>query len=229
MIKHFYFRLSLLVAVVGATALLCFFMPDAKVSNETGVILSLPEYIDGYDSELIPMSEKEKEWLPPSTRHTKRVYYKQGARSDFSSKIEFSIIVSGGDERSLHRPEVCLNGQGWAIPKKEIRTIIHAGKILEIMDLSLTMVANGETYRAHYYFFWVGRGISTPNYSDMKWFNLWDNFSKNMNHRWAYPGIFVGVNDTAQSPRQDAWRRAQYILRESLSHFHLEFGAVKNL
>lgn len=229
MIQYFYFRLSSLVALVGTTALLCFFIPEPEVSNETGVVLALPEYIDGYDSQLIGMGEKEKEWLPPSTRHIKRVYYKQGSRFDFSSKIEFSIVVSGGDERSLHRPEVCLNGQGWAIPKKEIRRMIHAGKILEIMDLSLTQVTNGKTVRGHYYFFWVGRGISTPNYSDMKWLNLWDNFSKNMNHRWAYPGIFVGVNEEAESPRQDAWRRAQHILNASLSHFHLEFGAAKDL
>ena len=59
----------------------------------------------------------------------------------------------------------------------------------------------------------------------MKWLNLWDNFTKNLNHRWAYPGLFVVVNPQTKAPHEDAWDRAQVIMKSALPFFHKEFGA----
>ena len=118
-----------------------------------------------------------------------------------------------------------MDGQGWSIPSKTVRTLAIGDKQVELMDLSLKRVVNGKVIEAHYYFFWIGRGISTPSYRNMKWLSLVDNFTKNLNHRWAYPGIFVWVNPHATHPQEDAWQRAQHVMSQVIPSFHKQFGA----
>lgn len=225
--KNRLFIRSLSVLVLSiTTACICLFLPKTEVSSDTGVVLNLPEVIGPYSSYVTGMSEKEKEWLPETTSSIKRMYYYSGEQVYSKSRIDFSIVLSGGDERSLHRPAVCLDAQGWIILQKSERRLLHAGRELLVTDLSLTRNDDGETVRAHYYYFWVGRGINTPRYSDMKWLNLWDNFTKNKNHRWAYPGIMVTVDETQELPHKESWQRASYILKEALPYFHKQFGAA---
>lgn len=223
--KSIYTRSGILLGLAITVAVFCFILPSAKVSNETGVVLNLPAEIPGLKSELIEMSAKEREWLPDTTRYIKRTYYPEGAQPSGFHSVNVSLIVSGGDERSLHRPSVCMDGQGWSIPSKTVRTLEVDGKQVEIMDLYLKRVSNGQMIEAHYYFFWVGRGISTPSYAKMKGISLWDNFSKNVNHRWAYPGVFLYVNPDAEDPQGNAWARAQHVLKHTIPHFHKGFGA----
>jgi len=226
-IDNVFFRAGLLLALCMGVAAFCFLLPDAKVSNEAGVVLELPEEVPGYFSKAVEMSDKEKEWLPSSTQYMKKEYFPEGADPEKYLPISLSLIVSGGDKRSLHRPEVCLDAQGWSIPSKRVRTLEVEGKRLEIMDLSLLRVSNGKEIEAHYYFFWVGRGINTPQYRDMTLYSLWDNFTKNLNHRWAYPGLFIYVNPHEEDGHEKVWQEAQFFLRETLPVFHKEFGALE--
>jgi hypothetical protein len=223
--KTILIRNLILLGLVVFTAALCYFLPSSKVSNEVGVVLSLPENIQGYRSQLIEMSEKEKVWLPESTRYIKRSYYPEWSEPNSFFSVNMSLIVSGGDERSLHRPEVCMDGQGWSIPHKVVRKLSSEGREIEVMDLFLQRVVDEQVIRAHYYYFWVGRGISTSSYAEMKRLNVWDNFFKNVNHRWAYPGIFLYVDPNHVNPDEDAWDRAQHVVKSALPFFHKEFGA----
>lgn len=211
--------LTLSFAVIG----FCTLLPAAKVSNEVGVLLQLPETIGDLESKAVEMSKKEKFLLPDSTEYLKRTYFPVGQGTDSYNAISVSLIISRGDDRSLHRPAVCLDGQGWSIPHKQIKKLEIDGKTVEIMDLILDRDMNGKKLEAHYYYFWVGRGINTPSYGKMKLYSVWDNFTKNINHRWAYPGIFVYVNPHAENPQEDAWQRAQVVIKGSLKHFHKDF------
>ena len=222
---NIFVRSGIVLFLCVGVACFCFFLPQAKVSNEAGVVLQLPEKVKGYSSVKVDMSQKEKDWLPGSTRYTKRTYYPEGASASSWAAISVSLIVSGGDERSLHRPSVCMDGQGWAIPTKMTRTFEVDGQEIELMDLFLKRVIDGQVYEAHYYFFWVGRGISTSSYARMKWLSLVDNFTKNVNHRWAYPGIFVHVHPGVEDRHEHAWRRAKHVIQEVVPHFHKDFGA----
>jgi len=120
-----------------------------------------------------------------------------------------------------------MDGQGWDIPYKKVRPINIDGETLEVMDLELVREVNGQILKAHYYFFWVGMGTSTPSYASMKWMNMWDNFTKNLNHRWAYPGMFVYENPNAENPRLDAWERGKVILKSAIPVFHKDFRTVE--
>lgn len=54
----------------------------------------------------------ERELLPPDTGFSRKNYV---AVADPSKQVFLSVVVSGRDRTSIHRPELCLVGQGWTI------------------------------------------------------------------------------------------------------------------
>ena len=54
----------------------------------------------------------EREILPPDTGFSRKTYVAVG---DPKQQVFLSIVLSGRDRTSIHRPELCLVGQGWTI------------------------------------------------------------------------------------------------------------------
>jgi exosortase len=115
--------------VVGATILAMFAAArvDAmQVSPRTGVKLSvdginpapLPNLLGadwaGREVEVTPI---EREVLPPDTGFSRKNYE---SLHDRRQQVFVSIVLSGRDRTSIHRPELCLVGQGWTIAGREL-------------------------------------------------------------------------------------------------------------
>jgi hypothetical protein len=50
-----------------------------------------------------------------------------------------TIVLSGAERRSIHRPEVCLDGQGWTLLDAHVIPVeISPGKVLEVKDLHIS-------------------------------------------------------------------------------------------
>jgi hypothetical protein len=58
----------------------------------------------------------EREILPPDTGFSRKTYV---ALADPESPVFLSIVLSGRDRTSIHRPELCLVAQGWTIAGAE--------------------------------------------------------------------------------------------------------------
>jgi hypothetical protein len=58
----------------------------------------------------------EREILPPDTGYSRKIYV---PLADPSHAVFFSIVLSGRDRTSIHRPELCLVGQGWTIEQAD--------------------------------------------------------------------------------------------------------------
>jgi EpsI family protein len=58
------------------------------------------------------VADVEREILPPDTGFSRKTYV---ALADPSRPVFLSIVLSGRDRTSIHRPELCLVGQGWTI------------------------------------------------------------------------------------------------------------------
>jgi EpsI family protein len=58
----------------------------------------------------------EREILPPDTGYSRKLYV---PLADPSHAVFFSIVLSGRDRTSIHRPELCLVGQGWTIDQSD--------------------------------------------------------------------------------------------------------------
>lgn len=61
----------------------------------------------------------EREILPADTGYSRRTYV---ALDDARRTVFFSVVLSGRDRSSIHRPEVCLVGQGWTLQHRQGET-----------------------------------------------------------------------------------------------------------
>ena len=57
----------------------------------------------------------ERAVLPPDTGFSRKLYV---SLADTRQQVLLSIVLSGRDRSSIHRPELCLVGQGWTITGK---------------------------------------------------------------------------------------------------------------
>jgi hypothetical protein len=96
-------------------------LASAPPRGEVGVVLAadgrnpveLPTFLGtdwiGQRAEVTPI---EREILPPDTGFSRKNY---AFVADRKGDVAVSIVLSGRDRTSIHRPELCLVGQGWTI------------------------------------------------------------------------------------------------------------------
>jgi EpsI family protein len=176
--------------VLASTALalgLCYLTPNANTATESGIVLSLPYQIGPYWGTDTAISLAEKTLLPDDTQFARKTY-----EDHEGDQILCSIVLSGGEKRSIHRPEVCLPGQGWTVKSTEpISVRLANGKILDVMKLDLVrQVEIGPGRRINlksWYLYWfVGKNTTTPYHWTRVFQTSWDRVFHNTNHRWAY-------------------------------------------
>lgn len=215
-------RSAILSGLIVVTAVICTLSPEIRVGAEVGVLMQLPEKAGPYhmlDDENKKRNEAdavEKKFLPSDTEFAKAVYITHPPLLRDRDVISCEIVLSGAERRSIHRPEVCLVGQGWSILSSSTRRIaVGEGRELSVRDLYIernSPVADGKIkpLRAHYYYWFVGADVTTPSHATRIWLTLRDNIVRSINHRWAYVTVlaFAGENfsatELAERPRSDA-------------------------
>jgi hypothetical protein len=205
-------RVVILVVLCGMTVLLCQFAPQPKGGEEAGVLAELPLVAGSFVGTSEVASDKERELLPADTIIVKREYHTPGRSIETRDVAHASLVIAGNDTRSIHRPEVCLDGQGWTITSSTVREVtMISGAILRVRDLAIerdVLLRDGSklTLRAHYVYWFVGSDISTPSNMERQIFSLSDSVLRNVNHRWAYPSVMARVTDNL-TPKQSGERR----------------------
>ncbi|QQL45628.1 exosortase-associated EpsI family protein [Sulfuriroseicoccus oceanibius] len=232
--KSLKFRLAFFVGLVGVTLGLCQMFPNAALDPAAGVVMKLPDVIPGFTSREVEMSDEEKYWLPPETSSVKRVYtpiHGETADELAFGGITASIILSGGDRRSLHRPEVCMTGQGWTIEKREVVSLETEGGPLDVMDLYLKRKMTDPdgtewVLYANYIYWWVGKEVSTPHSWQRILTTSLNNMFFNINDRWAYPSVMVyTAKDAGSVGRVVARDRALKYIQRYAPTFQKSLGA----
>lgn len=188
---------SLVFAVLGgATAWFCLASGSPAAGMEAGLALSLPVEAGPWRGEPGEPSEAERTILPPDTEFAKMHY----RHSRLPSQISASIVLSGKDRTSIHRPEVCLAGQGWNVRGSRKRTVQLAdGRKLGVKCLSITReisLANGEqkSAEAFYVYWFVGSRTTTPDNLERILSTAADNVIHGENPRWAYVSLLSVVS-----------------------------------
>ena len=220
-----WWRSVLLAILSAATVWLCRESAPAEVSPEAGLVMNLPTLVGEWWGTEEPVSPSELAILPGDTEFAKKIY------QDLSGDtLTAQVVLSGGEKRSIHRPEVCLPGQGWSIQSGEVIPITLAnGRILEAMKLTLVReveTAPGERRKLkNYFLYWfVGKDTSTPYH----WVRLaktnWDMVTKNLQHRWAYvivsAPVLEGLKPGAKTDEQTLDMLEDFI-REAVPKFQL--------
>ena len=114
-------RAAFVLGLTLLTYLVCVLMPAPKAGGEAGVVMDLPSHIGqlyGNDEEV---SKAELYILPQDTTFARKTYGDIGAPRE--KRILCSIVLSGAERRSIHRPERCLPSQGWRIDSSHTETI----------------------------------------------------------------------------------------------------------
>lgn len=215
-------------------------MPEVRVSDRTALSTQLPEEVGEWmgteqrfcqnpqclkaftltnlhDSEvcpacaglLEPISLAEKQLLPSDTVLVKRCYVDSAGAA-----VYVTIVFSGSERSSIHRPEICVVGQGHTIVNASDFTVnIGGGPPLRVrgLDLELKQVLpGGEThaFRSCFDYWFVGNNRETPSHLQRLFWMSYDRVLRNVATRWAYVSVSTS---TAGSPESGHERVKRFI------------------
>ncbi len=202
-------RAFVLVLLVGLTLLACRLFHDVDTRTQPGVIMNLPDGIGNYIGFDTDITESERVILPRDTEFAKKRY------SGFDlPAITTEIVLSGAQRQSIHRPQVCLVGQGWAIQKEETIPITLAdGKVQKVRKLTLLRTQDGIQIAGYFIYWFIGKDKTTDDHFERIFLTSWDRIVHRVNHRWAY--VIVNVI-LPPEPKVTALERQQ-VLSDLLS------------
>ena len=162
--------------------------------------------------------------LPPDTGYSRKIYE---AVSNPAQGVFLSIVLSGRDRSSIHRPELCVIGQGWTIkgttehhfsapgrsPREFPATVLHVQRELQtprgpvvIPQLIVYWFAGGDTIVATHW--------------QRLWQDAWNRVAHARADRWAY----VLMQTDARDGDAAALARMQTVLNETWAVFAREAG-----
>ncbi|MBP7829013.1 MAG: exosortase-associated EpsI family protein [Kiritimatiellae bacterium] len=222
-----------LIVLFVLTSLALALTVDVNISDEAGIAVKLPDLVGGWRGEEIlycqgpgcgkefvvgalenmeacplcggplgSMSLGEKTLLPSDTIILKKRY-----TDPLGKSLYVSIVLSGKERASIHRPQVCLVGQGNEIVGTSVLEIPMDNRgPLEVMVLDMLRRFQTPDQRTiestQYYAYWfVGKGRETPYHVQRMIWMATDRIFHNISHRWAYIAVW-GLRE----PDSDAYR-----------------------
>lgn len=196
------------------------------VRSDTGVLLTadgsnpvaLPAFIGtdwiGRTSEVTAI---EREILPADTGFSRRSYV---ALHQPGHQVFLSIVLSGKDRSSIHRPELCVTGQGWTINGRSLHNFTYADNSRGTIPASVLRVEHeidGGKRRLPallaYWFVNSDRAVAT--HWERMLHGAWDRIRHGRADRWAY----ILVQTDATDGEDAAMARLQEVLDGTLPVF----------
>lgn len=249
-----------LIGLMVITALALAFTVDVALSDQAGVRMELPATLDGgwvgdelrysHDAEnpkqyrvselelpnidpitgkkLFTMSLAEYDALPKDTEFIKSIYTNSAADDVF-----VSIVLSGRERDSIHRPERCLVGQGgtivnqhfWNFVMPQIIEVPLAGReplkvaVLETIRNYRDAAGERKTFYSYYAYWFVGQNRETPShYARMLWL-AWDRVVHSVGNKWAYIAI---SGDRKDEKSKDYEQRIVNFIQQLYPHLVLD-------
>lgn len=161
--------------------------------SEPGVVLQLPLSLGDYQGREFDMTAQEKNILDEGVKLVRNTYGSQTGR-----QLMATVILSGLVKRSLHRPEVCLPGQGWTVTDStHVPVRLDDGR--EITVTLLRIFHDKETpdgtrlrTRALNLYWYIGSdGTTCPEHYEHILLSYLDSVFRNIQHRWSMASIYV--------------------------------------
>jgi exosortase len=168
----------------------------------------------------IAVSKVERAILPPDTGFSRKNYV---SVQDRAQQVFVSIVLSGRDRTSIHRPEICLVGQGWTIRERSEHRFDYPGVERGLIPATVLRVqrvvvgARGErvVVPALVAYWFAGRDrVVASHWERMGWGAL-DRLRHLQSHRWAY----VLAQTNAFDGDSAALARLQAVLDQTLPAF----------
>jgi EpsI family protein len=178
-------KLAILLAVLLGGMSCVFLLPRQLGYQPVGVRMELPKFLGGWLGSDAEITEKEREVLQDADFARKSYVNGRGDR------VLVSIILAGQDMMTgIHRPERCLQAQGWNAEGSSQRAVLLSdGKPLPVTRLhnSRQLLFEGRSYpvgNVAYYWF-IGHTRQTPSHEWRIFYDGIDRMVKGYNQRWA--------------------------------------------
>ncbi len=130
--------------------------------------------IAGYTSEPVEVSEAEHHTLPADTQFDKRRYEDKDG-----NWYQVSMVIGGKSKSSIHRPELCLPGQGFQMMSPRV---IEPGGV----EWHLVTLAHGAVPACGFaYTFFNQDGYRTSSHLKRIFRDVWDRSIRGRIDRWV--------------------------------------------
>jgi hypothetical protein len=199
-------RLAVIVLMVAFGLAIVLFLPKSA-AQPTGLLLTtdgkpaLPAKVGGWVGTDMDITEKEINTLGVGTQFARKRYV-----SALQHRyLDTTIVLSGRDvANSLHRPERCLDGQGWqivdsdtiAVPIKDQGAFdvqrLHVRKSVKAPDGQHWLTVN-----AYDYYWLIGEHTITASHFGRFFTDNRDRLFRGVDQRWAYVSMLVQIPSVA--------------------------------
>jgi exosortase len=181
----------------GVGLAICAGTDASLVLAPPGVCLELPLKVGDYQGKVIGMSAMERDVLDEGVELARNSYVSSTARA-----VIATVITGGPGKRTLHRPEVCLPGQGWSIASSDVVTVqVGGGGAVEATLLRLFRdVAGPDGVKArvrglNLYWYVGSDGTTRPDFYGHIAKGYQDAIFRSLNHRWSMVSVFVPLSE----------------------------------
>jgi exosortase len=161
----------------------------------------------------------ERSILPPDTGYSRKLYF---SREGPDQQVLLSIVLSGRDRTSIHRPELCLVAQGYSIDGSSFHSFAYPGRSDAGFHATLLHVhrgipgTGGKKSGPELVAYWfVGSDRIVASQGERMLYDAWNRVVQGRADRWAY----VLLETRAQDGDSAALARMQSVLDSTLPGF----------
>jgi hypothetical protein len=198
------------------------------LTNSVCVQVELPERVLDYDSQWVEVDNLTRQTLPQDTSYGARLY-----KGPDGFQMLMNVVLMGADRTSLHKPQICLEGQGFHIDtpaSEETRIRIErpasAGGSYDLPVVKLVgtrqVVADGrtETWRGVYVYWFVADDALSASVSGFErmWWMARHLVSTGVLQRWAYVSCLAYCRPGQE---QAAFDRMKALIQSAAPQFQL--------
>jgi exosortase/archaeosortase family protein len=157
----------------------------------------------------------ERAILPPDTGYSTKQYV---SREGADRPVLLSIVLSGRDRTSIHRPELCLVAQGWTVDGSSSHRFSYPGRPGADFDATVLHVRRergGKAVPELVAYWFVGSDRIVPSQGARMLHDSWNRLVHGRADRWAYVLLMTGADDGEGA----GLARIQSILDSTLASF----------
>jgi len=137
----------------------------------------------------VPVRFVVKKVLPRGTTFLRRWYRGPADGDAFTRDVLVTVVISGADKRSIHRPERCLPAQGWHVVSRGTWAVPLAAGTRRNLDVTRLVVRSVQRKKQGeqivFYWFMSSERLTGSNLRRLLW-GWWDRVVRGVNTPWAY-------------------------------------------
>ncbi len=197
--------------------------PLAGAKSPLNLEVLLPDKVPGWTAEAVPQAQIVLDDLPKDTSFGLRRYSQPDG---FWSMV--NVVLMGTDRTSIHKPEICMNAQGWqndaAATREEIvpipKPIAYELPVMRMVGTMNTVDKEGQpvAVRGIYVYWFIDADRFTARHSARMWWMARDVVLTGVLDRWAYVSFF---SVCAPGKEAAAFARMKELIAATVPQFQL--------